>query len=206
MSEITITAKEIQEAAAKTYKPYTDAEWRGLTLRVKQHLSLAETVQFADSVVHSCFITDSGEYIPEVKDFSMRCAILGYYADITLPEELEAKHDLVYNSDIVSFVIQHVDMEQFNYLREAIDKKIDHITQSNSEAIEMLKKQIVAGFDALGEKFSEIFNGVDSDMISKLASAVVDGSFDEKKLVQAFKSTAVDVGNVVKTPSKSEDK
>lgn len=204
MSKSTISIDDFTKAIESEYQPVTEVEWRGLTFQVKHHLSLADMMEFTSSVVNSCFVVGSGEYIPEVKDFTTRCAILEYYAGIKLPRNIEAKCDLVYSSDIISCIVQHVDGAQFNSMCAAIDKKIDNIAQSNIEALNKQIEEVVAGFKDLETKLSDIFSGIDNDTISKVAGAIADGSFDENKLVEAFNKNTEHKDNVIQMPT--EDK
>lgn len=201
MKKSSISIENLKKAIETEYQPVTQVEWRGLAIPVKHHLSISEMMEFTNGVVNSCFVVNSGEYIPEVKDFATRCAILEFYAGIILPRDLEAKCDLVYSSDIISHIVQHVDGAQFNSMCAAIDKKIDNIAQSNIEALNKQMEEVVAGFKGLEEKLSGIFGGIDNDTISKVAGAIANGSFDENKLVEAFKKDAEHKDNVIQMPT-----
>lgn len=204
MSKSGISIEEFKNAIATEYSSEIEVEWKGLPILVKHHLSLGEIIAFTDSVVSSCFMADTNEYIPEIKDFATRCSILQYYSNVQLPEDLDEKCEMIYSSDIISCVAQNIDAPQFNSMCAAIDKKIDSIVQSNIGALNQQMSEVVSGFKALEKQLSAAFDGIDNGTISKIANAVANGSFDEDKLVQAYSKKLNGENNVVQMPVKSE--
>lgn len=200
MSENRISIEEYKNAIAEDFNPVVDIDWRGLTLHIKRCLSLEEMMTFVSNVVSSCFAADTNEYLPEIKDFSTRCCILENYAGFALPKSLSEKYDMVYNSDIVSFVVQNVEHMQFNAMLAAIDRKIEHQAQSNIEALNKQISEVISGLSAIEKNLSGIFGGVDNETITKIAGAIADGSFDESKLVKAFAEGVNSDGKVVQLP------
>lgn len=200
MSENKISIEEFKKVVAEDFEPVVDVDWRGLTLHIKKCLSLEEMITFVSDVVSSCFAENTNEYLPEIKDFSTRCCILENYAGFILPKSLGEKYEMVYNSDIVSFVVQYVEHMQFNAMLAAIDHKIEHQAQNNIEALNKQMNEVVAGLSALEKNLSSIFGGVDNETITKIAGAIADGSFDESKLVKAFTENAGSDGKVVQMP------
>lgn len=200
MSENKISIEEFKKVVAEDFEPVVDVDWRGMTLHIKKCLSLEEMMTFVSDVVSSCFAENTNEYLPEIKDFSTRCCILENYAGFILPKSLGEKYEMVYNSDIVSFVVQYVEHMQFNAMLAAIDHKIEHQAQNNIEALNKQMNEVVAGLSALEKNLSSIFGGVDNETITKIAGAIADGSFDESKLVKAFTENVDSDGKVVQMP------
>lgn len=200
MSEKRISIEDYKKAVAEDFEPIVNVDWRGLTLHIKKCLSLEEMMTFVSDVVSSCFAENTNEYLPEVKDFSTRCCILENYAGFVLPKSLSEKYEMVYSSDIVSFVVQYVEHMQFNAMLAAIDHKIEHQAQSNIEALNKQMNEVVAGLSTLEKNLSGIFGGVDNETITKIAGAIADGSFDENKLVKAFTEDISSDSKVVQMP------
>lgn len=200
MSENRISIEEFKNAIANDFTPEVDVDWRGITLHIKKCLSLETMMTFVSDVVSSCFAANTNEYLPEIKDFSTRCCILENYAGFILPKSLDEKYEMVYSSDIVSFVVQYVEHGQFNAMLAAIDRKIEHQAQSNIEALNKQMNEVIAGFDALERNLSSIFGGVDNETITKIAGAIANGNFDENKLVKAFAEEMNTDGKVVQMP------
>ena len=200
MSDNKMFIEEFNKVVAEDFEPVVEVDWRGITLHIKKCLSLEEMMTFVSDVVSSCFAADTNEYLPEIKDFSTRCCILENYAGFVLPKSLGEKYEMVYNSDIVSFVVQYVEHMQFNAMLAAIDHKIEHQAQNNIEALTKQMNEVVYGLSALEKNLSSIFGGVDNETITKIAGAIADGSFDESKLVKAFTENAGSDGKVVQMP------
>lgn len=183
-----ITIEDYRKMTEKEFDKFIDAEWNGATLHIKRTLSLREMASFVEYVVGSCFTEDLNEYLPEVKDFAIRCCILEIYGNLTLPESIDEKYEVAYGSDITDFIIEHIDQSQFRAMLIAVDEKIKHRARNSIEALNKQMSDVFAGLSAVEKVVSDIFDGVDSDTIQKLAGAMANGSFDERKLVEAFKT------------------
>lgn len=182
------------------YTPVIEINWRGIPIQITKHLSLEGMLSFVENVVSNCFAYDTGAYIPEARDFITRCAILESYTNLTLPDDINEKYDVVYSSNIVSFVLQQIDQGEFNSICTAIEKKIDNLAQSNIEALTKQMNEVVAGFNTLEQNLSNIFNGIDNETIAKVAGAIVKGGFDEDKLVKAFMAERKADSKVIQMP------
>ena len=161
-------------------------EWHGIDLVIKRRLSLPEMMRFVDGTVKSCFVGESLEYTPEVKDFVIRCNVLTAYANFTLPSNIEKRYDLVYGCDAYRTVLDNIDYEQFDDMLCSIDEKISHLAQANIEAIAHQMNGFYAALDGFESRLSNAFGNIDSDAISQFITAVSDGKLDEGKLVQAY--------------------
>lgn len=164
--------------------PNTTEHWFGNEVVIKHTISIAQMLAFVDNVVSSCF-HDEG-YMPEVKDLLIKSNLLTRYANFTLPENLEHRYTLIYNTDAVAIVSKHISSAQFDEILRAIDEKIDYICNTNIMAIEKQMQQLAASFEDVSKKTSEMFAGVNGSDVAKLIGAIDKGGVDEQKLVQAF--------------------
>lgn len=187
MSKSKIDINVFKAAVEANSSQEITTEWHGIEMVIKRCLSLEEMMTFVNDVVSSCFEEKTGEYIPEIKDFAIRCSIMESYAGFVLPKDVSEKYSLIYNSDIIPFIVQNVEQNQFNAMLSSIDEKIKHCAQNNIEAINKQINELIAGFSTIEQNLSNIFGGIDNETISKIAGAIAGGSFDEKKLVDAFK-------------------
>lgn len=203
-----ISIDDARMAMANDYIEFVDATWRGIDLHIHKNLSLREVMDFVHSAVSACFTADTNEYLPEIKDFAIRCCILEMYAEFELPVDTFEKYELVYTTDIVDFVVRYVERDQFNNILASVDKKIGYLTQCNIEAINKQMNIVMENLTALDQQLSAIFGGIDSETITQVANAIADGAFDESKLVQAFmqnKNSVEDSAeNVVQMPTSDE--
>lgn len=188
IKKISINALEkcVKEAVGE---PIVTKEWRGINVNIKVRLSLKEMMTFVSSVVKTCFTETDNQYTPEVLDFAIRSSVLEMYANFTLPANVEKQYELLYGCDVYSTILDTIDRSQFDAMLRAIDEKIAHIAASNIEAVTRQVNDVYASLNALEERLSSVFQGIDKDSIVRLVGAMADGKFDEGKLVQAYLET-----------------
>lgn len=179
--------KEITEK----YKAVNVALFSDIDVEVKPLLNFKELLIFVKDIVDICFDSDTGEYLPEVTDFSIKRAILDNYTNIELPQDIHSIYDCLYCTDIIKEVTDVINSEQLSYAINSAKEKINHRAQANVEHINRQAANVADGFARLELKMEEVFNGVDKDSIDRLSSAVVNGSFDEAKLIKALKESDV---------------
>ena len=185
IKKISINALEkcVKEAAGE---PIVTREWRGINVNIKVRLGLQEMMTFVDGVVKTCFTENDNQYTPEVLDFAIRSSVLEMYANFTLPTNIEKQYELLYGCDMYGTILETIDRSQFDAMLRAIDEKIAHIAASNIEAVTRQVNDVYASLNALEERLSAIFQGIDNDAITGLVGAMADGKFDEEKLVHAY--------------------
>lgn len=181
---------EILSVVDATHTNEHSVEWHGVPLNIKNTLTFAEMLSFSNEVVSTCFIDKTAEYVPEVKDFAVRCAILEYYGNIELPDDASKRYQMVYCSDIVNEVTKYVNDEQLEPLLRSIDKKIAHVAQNNIEAFNKQMSEVVSKLTEVEDSLSSIFGGIDQDTITGLASTIANGNFDIEKLVDVAAKAA----------------
>lgn len=160
-------------------------QWFGNEVKIKHTLSFSEMLAFVDDVVSSCFHTTGG-YMPELQEFVVKSNILTRYANFNLPDNLEHRYALLYNTDAVDVVIRHVNQKQLDDILESISEKISYLCESNIAAIERQMNEVVSAFTELQKKTEAMFANITPDDISKLTSAMADGQFSEERLVKAY--------------------
>lgn len=177
---------ELQKFYGAGVKQDVLANWNKVEIHIHPVLTLEETLLFVHDVASACFEANTGEYLPEVRDFAYRCSVLEKYANIELPEDISEKHKLVYNTDLYHFVTSRIDFEQLNEIEVAIDKKIDNLAYSKINAFENKLNELTSNIESVSNAFTELYSGIDKDTITNIANAVSNGIFDEKKLVDAY--------------------
>lgn len=199
---------EILSVVDATHTNEHDTEWHGISLHIKNTLTFAEMLAFSNEVVSTCFIDNTAEYVPEVKDFAVRCAILEYYGNIELPDDASERYKMVYCSDIVQEVTKYVNDEQLEPLLRSIDKKIAHVAQNNIEAFNRQMSEAVSKLTDVENNLASIFGGIDQDTITGLASTIANGNFDIEKLVdvasKAAEKDSAEHNKVVSMPKKDD--
>lgn len=181
MDRISISA--LEKIMKETYEPVATIDFHGQPLTVRRTLPFQEMLVFVDGVVKSCFQQGSSEFIPEVKDFALLNNIVEYYSNVRLPESLDRKYELLYQTDLIPVILDAVNPKQFNEMVMAINTKIKYLADSNAEKIAREFKALGDRFSELADKVSDIYSGVSKEDLQNIASAVANGTVDEEKIV-----------------------
>lgn len=183
-----ISVNAFENVMKETYEPTEKFNWNGIEVTVKKNLSLNEMLEFVNIVVSTCFSNESNSYMPEVRDFATRICILDKYANFTMPKNIETQYELVYCTDAVEQVLQHVNSNQFNEIELSISKKIDNMSQANIEAVNKQMNELFNEFNNLQNSLASLFDGIENIDIRAFAGAISNGGIDEEKLVKAYTS------------------
>ncbi len=159
--------------------------WHDIEVTIKPSISFIETLEFVNDVVMSCF-SDNNGFVPEVMDFAIKSNILSKYANFSLPDDLEHRHDIIYNSDAVQFVCQRINMEQLREITASIDKKIAYLSNSNVMGIQKQTAELIDAFEKVQQSITKMFSGITPDDMAKIIGALDKDGFSEDKLVQAY--------------------
>ena len=181
-----IDASTLIEAVNKISEPTAEFEWNGMSVVVNRVLPMETMMEFVDYVTKTCF-GDDGEYLPEVKDFAIKSCLLERYA-------------VIYNSDIVDAVLNHIEGRQFGEIINAIEHKVSNIAQANIQAVMNQMQHINDECENLVNQIAGIYAGVNSDDLAALIHAMSDGNIDEGKVVQAYMDKSKD-SKVVQMPT-----
>ena len=166
--------------------PIEIVEWHGIKITVQKTLPLVDVLTFVDRVFTGCFDEETNSYVPEVKDFAVKCCILELYANFSLPSNVEHKYDLIYNTDAVDVVMKHINTVQFNDIIDSINTKINCTLQADMDTINKQMRNIYDSFYEMQRNIERIFSNIQSEDLSNLIHALSGKNFDESKLVQAY--------------------
>ena len=174
------------EQAGVEWSPDIVATWNDLNVTIHRVLPLKDMMAFVERVARSCFDVDSGEYLPQAKDFAIRSNILDSYANFTMPKDLDLQYRFIYATDAVDFVLEHIDRRQFNEIVRSIDAKIEYNIRRNVEAMEKRVDDAVNAVMNFLRQFGGLMDGVTKEDVSNVVNAVSNDSLDEEKLVKAI--------------------
>lgn len=179
-----ISIRSLDSIIKEKYDNEVVDTWNDIEVVMKRNLSMTETLEFVNDVVTSCF-SDLNGFIPEVMDFAIKSNILSKYANFFLPDNLEHRHEIIYHSDAVFFVCQHINMEQLREITASINKKITYLCNSNIMGIQKQMVDLIGAFEKIQENTANIFSRITPDDMTKIVGAL-EGGFSEDKLVQAY--------------------
>lgn len=184
-NEKKISINSLDKIIKENYNNTTTAEWYGVEVTIKKNLAFKDVLEFVNDVVMSCF-QDKGGFMPEVVDFAIKSNILSRYANFSLPDKLEHRYEIIYCTDAVEFVRQHINAEQLNEITASINKKISYLCNTNIMNIQKQIMELVSSFETMQKKTTDMFANFTPDDMTKILSAFEDGKFSEEKLVEAY--------------------
>lgn len=118
----------------------TIVHWLGQDVVIKKYLNMKEELAFVASVVDVCY-QGEGEvlvYTPEVQAFAVQHSLVSYYTNIDLEEVEDSDfdiYDFVTRSGIIDIIMEHIDIQQYNTIINAIGSKIKYINESSVASI-----------------------------------------------------------------------
>lgn len=180
-----ISINSLDKIIKENYDNTITAEWYGVEVSIKKTLAFKEMLEFVNDVVMSCF-QDKGDFVPEVVDFAVKSNILSRYANFSLPDKLEHRYEIIYCSDAVEFVCQHINNEQLNEITASINKKISYLCNTNVMNIQKQMMELVSSFETMQQKTTDMFANLTPEDMTKVLSAFEDGKLSEEKLVEAY--------------------
>lgn len=184
-NEKKISIGSLDKVIKENFVNKTTAEWRGLEVTLKHNLSFTEVLEFVNDVVMSCFQEKSG-FMPEVMDFAIKSNILSKYANFSLPDNLEHRYEIIYNSDAVDFVCQNINIQQLREITASIDRKISHLCNTNVMNIQKQMMELVSAFENMQQKTSDMFANFTPEDLTKIIGAIDEGGLNEEKIVRAY--------------------
>lgn len=160
-------------------------QWYGVEVNMKQTLPFMDMMAFVDDVVKSCF-QKNGTYVPEVLDFAIKSNIISKYTNVSLPDNLEHRYMILYNSDIVDFVCKSINMPQLQEIVSSINRKLSYMCETNTVAVQNRLNELVSAFEDMQKKTEDIFSGITQDDMARLIGAIGDAGMTEDKVVESY--------------------
>lgn len=203
--KITVSVADFERAVRNAQAKNATVEWNGIKIRVRRMLNLEYMLKFVNYFVGACFDSNTNEYLPEVKDFAFRSALIRFYTNITLPDDVGKQYRLLYGTDLIDVVSQNVDSHQRAGLLTSCYEKLEYLAESNIERVVAQADKAVGDLEELVRSVTAVFSGVSESDITKIAGAIGGDSFDMNKLVESFvKKELIDgaTGDVAEANSK----
>ena len=191
--KVSITTME--EIAKRDFKNEATFEWHGVEVEVTPTLQLEEALMFARDVVDNCYGED-GEYLPEAYEIALRAAVITYHTNIKLPDNTKRSYAILFGTDIVKCVLEHINMDQYDTIVWAIDDKIRYTNDSR-------KNELRAALD----EFTESVNNMDANMQAIFGTSA-EGVAETMQLMSKFENmddvTEEDVARMMLKMAKEE--
>lgn len=160
-------------------------QWDDVEGKMRRSIPFTEVLAFVDDVVQSCF-QRNGAYVPEVLDFAIKSNIISKYTNVSMPDNLEHRYAILYNSDLVDFVCQHINMQQLQEMVNSINRKLAYMCDTNTVSVQNRLNDLISAFETMQEKTEAMFGDVMPDDMTRLVGAIGDGALTEEKIVEAY--------------------
>jgi hypothetical protein len=183
-----ISVNALERIAKSQSKDTTVMEWNGVEIHIKHFLPLKDVIGFCDDAASLCF-TDDGRYIPEILDFAVRVGVLSRYANFAMPDNIEARYWLVYNTDAYETVLEHVNSVQLNNMVASIEMRVEYECDSNISLFQSKMTKLLESFDAMQKSTKSLFEGFSQESLDAIVAAaetMQDGVVNEEKIVNAY--------------------
>ena len=181
-----ISINAFDKVKSECYTPTKVVEWHGIEVTIKPTLSLVNMIEFVSQVSKGCFDINNATFMPELKDFTIKTCILEKYTNFTLPINVEHQYELLYCTDVVDMVLQHINIQQFEEMIAAIDDKVMHMAQANIESIHSQMTELYSAFDGLQKNFEKLFAGINPDDLTGILKSLNNEQFTEEGIVKAY--------------------
>lgn len=180
-----ISINALEKIAEEQFAQIIEVKWQDLDVTIKRTLPMQEMLLFVKEVTEACFLED-GTFVPEIMEFAIKSGVLTHYANFNLPSDLKKQYWLIYNTDAANMIYQHINLEQFNEIVESINRKIDHMCDTDIASVKAELNDLNNAFGKIGEQFSAMFDGIDTSDLQRVIEAVGDEGVNEEKIVSAY--------------------
>ena len=189
MSEQKMISVEKMDEIMKDYFPAeTVIDYHGQELVVYRTVPFIVFCDMVRKIAGACFNPDTGEYMPEVREFATRASVMEAYTNIRVPQNPEHQYQMLYCTDLWDIIINAISGSQYLDLDTSIDERIRVRNDANRVEFESEVQRVVDTITQTGEQITEIFQNVSADDLQNLVGAIENGAVDENKLVQAVVS------------------
>ena len=189
MAEKNVISIGKMDEIIKDYFPeYEAVDWRGEELTVRKFLPYSLVAEIVSKVTDACF-DEHGEYHPEVKEFAIRLCYLEAATNVRIPENVEKQYLFLFGSDLWEAVLSGVNLDQYNYVLDAIDEKIEVRNDANRAAFEREVNTVIESLNQIGEQAKTLFENIAPEDLQAMISAIGENGVDEEKLAQAVVRT-----------------
>lgn len=189
-----VSINAVDNIIGERFVNITSEQWYDVEVKIRRNLPFTEMLTFVDDVVQSCF-QKNGAYIPEVLDFAIKSNLISKYTNVSMPDNLEHRYAILYNSDLVDFVCKHINMQQFQEIVASINRKLSYMCNTNTVSVQNRLNDLISAFETMQEKTEAMFSNVTPDDITRLVGAVGDSALTEEKIVEAYMKHKASAGN-----------
>ena len=158
----------------------------GVEISVERRIPFIMLKTAVEMITDACFDKGTGDYMPENKDFAIRMAVINFYTNITLPQNMEKMYDAVYCGELWDKIVDNADAVQIDILTSAVEERIKAELDLDRKKTREEMQNVYDAFRELQDGVTPLFEGLTEDDMKKFADALEDTSLDESKLMSAY--------------------
>ena len=182
----TISISQLADYQKDSYKQAPLAGVEGVEMTIRETLPLREMLQFVADVVASCFEEESGDYIPEMREFAIKAHLLTSYANFHLPANIEKQYQYIYQLEqrlqVSQQIIAQINQAQYREILAAIEERIQYQIATAAQQSQAVLSKLSDYLQQSQALFGEM-NGADLAALAQNLAALP--QMDETTLVQA---------------------
>lgn len=180
-----ISINEFEKVVKENYENVVVKEWHGIPVTITKTLPLKEMMALVSEVADNCFM-DDGTYLPEVAQALLDCGVVLRYTNLSLPSNLSARYELLYQSGILNFVLPEINTSQYNDIVVAVRDKIDYICDSHISDLKNTMRELNDTLDQVKKTSEGIFANVSMEDFQNMREMLEGEGTIEERIVSAY--------------------
>lgn len=172
----------------------TIVNWYDLDIECKKFLCFDDAISFSNHICDLCFL-ESGEYVPEMFDFALRSCVVEYYTNVSLPNNIDKRYEIVYGTDLYYTIYNKVDFAQLDELINCAFKRVSRRLELDKEDIKNRLNVLIEKFDDIADEISSVYENVDSDTMNSIANVAANlENMTEESVIRAYAKELANTG------------
>lgn len=150
-------------------------------------IDMADALAFVDEVVENVIDFEMDTYYPELVNFLTDVEVLIRYANFKMPSDLSKQYAFIANNrDIVQTVIEYINKEQYAWIVDAINEKINYMKSLGASTLASQFSELAAKLAEFSEQATTAFEGLSPEELSNAMRTLGNpDALDERKIVKA---------------------
>lgn len=180
-----ITFETIRNTLDERIADTNSFDFYGMEITVKRMIPFDAYCAAIEHIIDCCYDSESGEYLPELRELSTRMVITAYYTNLELPEDMNDLERMMFCEELIGQIYDLINPVQLRELHHAVSKRCEIRNEANRRYFDSELQKVTDGIDAMASGIRSFFDGISDKDMKKLAKALTSGRIDEEKLVAA---------------------
>lgn len=147
----------------------------GMTLLVKERLTLPEMSALITDVVNTVIDMKTGEYNPEFTQLIKMMLQLKHYAGIRIGKnDLAAAYRVIYETDLYDQFLEHVDTWQVETAMEMADERIKYMRELLVASASSQTLRLLSQMEMMMDKFGSMKDSINGEDLQKMLTALTE--------------------------------